>query len=116
MKTIIVKVPKAPAFDLSFKNTKENTKILVAIESLKTNTGWQFLTQVFQENLKDLSNQIITKRDPYTNKDLTDAEVDILRSKYAYLTELLNKPDTFIKQLRRTEEPEEDLDPYERGK
>lgn len=112
MKTIIVKVPKAKPFDLSFSDTKENIKILTAIEGLKANPGWQFLTQVFEANLKDLSDQIISKRDRETKKVLTDEEVDILRYKYSYLTELMEKPDAFIKQLRRTEDIEEDNDPY----
>lgn len=111
-KVIIVKRPKAPKFDLSFKKTEENTKIIVAIESLKANTGWQFLVQVFNENMKVLADNIISKKEE--GKDLTNEEVDILRFKYEYLNEIMNKPDKFLKQLTRTDEREEDLDPYQK--
>lgn len=114
-KTIIIKAPKPKSFDLSFTDTKENMKILAAIQTLQANAGWHFLTQVFQENIKFLERQIITKVDPETGKELADAQIDLLRFKHAYLTELLNKPEQFIKQLSRTDQAENDLDPYDKG-
>jgi len=113
LKTIIVKRPKAPKFDLSFRKTEENTKIIVAIESLKANAGWQFLVQVFNENLKFLADRIISKTSE-TGKELTNEEVDIMRFKYEYLNEIMNKPDKFIKELTRTDQIDEDLDPYQK--
>ena len=113
LKTIIVKRPKAPKFDLSFRKTEENTKIIVAIESLKANAGWQFLVQVFNENLKFLADRIISKISE-TGKELTNEEVDIMRFKYEYLNEIMNKPDKFIKELTRTDQIDEDLDPYQK--
>lgn len=115
VKTIIAKMPKIPAFDLSFSKPDENVKIMAALESLKTNSGWMFLTQVFQGNIKYLANQIISKTTD-TGQVLSDADIDILRFKHAYLTELLDKPDAFLKQFSRVDEKEDDLDPYERGK
>jgi hypothetical protein len=113
LKTIIVKREKPPKFSLDFKDTTNNTKILVALEQLKSTAGWVFLTQVFQANLDELSRQIISKRGP--NKEvLKDSEVDELRFKYEYLTELLEKPDYFIKQLTREEMTEVDNDPYQK--
>jgi len=114
-KTIIIKAPKPKSFDLSFTKPNENMKILAAIQTLQANAGWHFLTQVFQENIKFLERQIITKIDPETGKELTDAQIDLLRFKHAYLTELLNKPEQFIKQLSRTDQAENDLDPYDKG-
>lgn len=108
---IIIKTRKPKPFDLSFTRTNENIKIITALESLKSNSGWQFLTQIFEENLKYLSNQIIEKIDG-DGKPLTDSEVDIIRYKYGYLKELLNKPDEFLEKLTRTETEQEDLDPY----
>jgi hypothetical protein len=112
-KTIIIKQKPIKPFDLSFSKGTENAKIIVALESLKSNHGWQFMTQVLKENLKDLSDQIINKEDAYTGKVLTDAEVDVIREKYRYLNELLNKPDWFLERLTRIETQEEDLDPYQ---
>lgn len=111
LKTVIVKRPKAPKFDLSFRKTEENTKIIVAIESLKANAGWQFLVQVFNENLKFIADRIITKTSE-NGTELTNEQVDILRFKYEYLNEIMNKPDKFLKELTRTDQPEEDNDPY----
>lgn len=109
---IIVEVPKTPAFDLSFTRTEENTKIIVALENLKHNSGWQFLTQVFEENLKYLGKQIISKIGE-DNHELTEIEVDLIRSKYKYLKEILDKPDYFLKKLRVEDTITENLDPYD---
>lgn len=111
-KTIIVKVPKAPKFDLSFSKTQENTRIIVALESLKSNPGWQFITQVIQGNIKYLADQIISKQGD-NGVVLEDGDIDILRIKYDYLSEILKKPDKFLKELTRTESKEESLDPYQ---
>lgn len=111
LKTMIIKAPKVKPFDLSFKDTQENTKIIIALESLKSNAGWQFLTQVLEGNINYLSKQIITKADG--DKVLSEAEVDLLRDKYAYLTELLEKPDMFIKKLKADPAVENELDPYD---
>ena len=110
--TIIIQPPKAETFDLSFTETNENAKIVVALESLKHNAGWQFLVQIFEENLKHIGNQIISKVGG--DKTLTDGEVDSLRDKYSYLKEIVDKPDFFLKKLRK-EDPTENtnLDPYD---
>ena len=113
MRTVIIKAPKPVSFDLSFTKTNENTKILEALNTLKANAGWHFLTQVFEENIKYLAHQIITKRGD-DNQELKDADVDLLRFKHSYLSELLKKPDHFLKELTRTDQSENDLDPYEK--
>lgn len=110
-KTIIIKGPKIANFDLSFTKTSENIKIITALENLKSAPGWVFLAQVFGENIKFLENQIITKIGS-DNLPLSDQDVDKLRDKHAYLKELLEKPDFFLKKLRVSETVEENLDPY----
>lgn len=111
LKTMIIKAPKVKPFDLSFKDTTENTKIIVALESLKGNAGWQFLTQVIQGNIDYLAERIITKMDGEVK--LEEKDIDLLRDKHAYLKELLEKPDMFIKKLKSNPEVEENLDPYD---
>lgn len=115
LKTVIVKVPKMPSFDLSFEKTAENTKIIVALENLKASGGWQFLTQVFEENIKFIGNQIICKTNS-DGKTLEEIEVDRLRDRYSYLKELLAKPDFFLKKLKANENItiQEDNDPYQK--
>lgn len=113
-KIIIAKVRQQKPFDLSFSNARENTKIVVALQSLKMNAGWQFLEQLLRINMKELSESIISKQD-YSKKPLTDGEVDVLREKYRYLDELLSKPDEFMNRLsvQNEESGAENLDPYE---
>lgn len=113
LKTMIIKAPKVKPFDLTFKDVQENTKIIIALESLKGNAGWQFLTQVLKKNIEVLTNQIISKRDG--DGELKEETVDLLRDKHAYLTELLDKPDMFIKKLQggALDKQLDDLDPYE---
>lgn len=112
-KTIIVKLPKAPKFDLSFSDEKENARILNALDSLKQNAGWQFMSQILEENKKVLAKQIIDKE--VDGKILSEVEVDNLRSKYGYIRELLEKPDYYIKQLRKENVTNDNLDPYDTG-
>lgn len=113
MKVIIAKVPKVPAFDLSFEKTAENTKIIVALENLKASGGWQFLTQVFAKNIEYIGNQIINKIGD-DGKPLEEAQADRLRDRYAYLKELLAKPDHFLKLLKADTniETRDEHDPY----
>jgi len=112
-KTIIVKLPKAPKFNLSFADEKENARILSALDSLKQNIGWLFLTQILEENKKVIAKQIIEKE--ADGVVLTENDVDNLRSKYGYLKELLEKPDYYIKQLRKENVTQTSLDPYDTG-
>lgn len=112
IKTIIAKVPKIPEFDLSFEKTAENTKIIAALENLKASGGWQFLTQVFEKNIEYIGEKIISKEE--NGKSLTEIETDRLRDRYAYLKELLAKPDHFLKILRADtkKETRDEHDPY----
>lgn len=112
-KTIIVKLPKTPKFDLSFSNDKENARILTALDSLRQNAGWQFMCQILEANKKVLAQQIIEKTSD--GKILSEVEVDSLRDKHGYLKELLEKPEYYIKQLRKENVEHEDLDPYDNG-
>jgi len=109
-KPIIAKVPKVRKFDLSSASPEENARIIEALESLKQNSGWIFLTQILTVNKDVLAEQIINKEQD--GKVLTDAEVDILRQKHSYLKELLEKPDIYLRKLRIEPEEREDLDPY----
>ena len=110
LKTMIIKAPKVKPFDLSFKDVKENTKIIVALESLKGNAGWQFLTQVLEANVKYLNNCILEKKDGEII--LEEKDLDVMRDKYRFINELLEKPDMFIKKLKSPEIEPENLDPY----
>ncbi len=110
-KPIVARIQKPRPFDLSFSKMTENTKIIVALESLKFNSGWQFLTQVFKENLEFLGEQIISKKD-FDGNPLSEDQIDRLRANHEYTKELLEKPDFFLKKLKVSEEEEMDLDPY----
>ena len=109
-----MKGPDHAPFDLTMSKTSENQRIIVAIEMLKVCPGWHFMVQVMQENLKVLENCIINKVDMDGNP-ITDEQADSLRFRRAYVKELLEKPDAFLKDLTRMDEGKEDLDPYERG-
>lgn len=109
---MIIKVAKPPTFDLSFNNRVENTKIIVALESLKGNAGWQFLTQVLEKNIEYIQKCVMTKKDGEVK--LEEKELDVMRDKYEYLKELLEKPDMFIKKLKGNDDTGDNgLDPYE---
>lgn len=110
-KVIIAKVPKPRKFDLSLAKKDENIRILAALQSLEVNAGWTFLTQLFEKNKEYLAKSIIDKTDEQGNT-LSDAQVDVLRMKHAYLNELLQTPSKWIKRLAREAPPDDDLDPY----
>lgn len=112
-KTIVAKTPKVRKFDLTMSSPEESNRIVEALESLKQNVGWIFITQVLEANKEILGNQIIAKEQD--GKVLSDSEVDILRYKYSYLKELLEKPDFYLKQLRVEPTQPDSLDPYDQG-
>lgn len=112
IKTIIIKAPKIRPFDLTGERKGEEVRIIEALNSLKANAGWIYLSQIFDLNLKTLEKSIITKMED--GKKLTDAEVDLQRVKHAYLTELLEKPDYYLKQFMRQDSKDDGLDPYDK--
>lgn len=114
MKTIIIKAPRPRKFDLSFSKPNENMKILSALESLKQNQGWYFLVQMLEKERDTIDKSIISKIDPDTGKVMSDADVDLLRTKRSYLDELIRMPEKITSELSREEIPEYDADPYDK--
>lgn len=113
LKTIIIKAPKAPKFDITLKNTKDHLKIITALQTLETNQGWQFLVQVFQANIDFLTKQIITKKD-VDGSVLTDQQVDLLRDKLEFQQEIVSTPQKYLEKLIKEPSENLDLDPYEK--
>lgn len=112
---MIIKPKRVAPFDLTLENAKENTRIVLALTNLKNDAGWIFLTQVFAENKRVLAEMIIKKQD-IDGKPLTEEQTDEARYKHNYLEELMNKPDFYIKKLSPHNDPQDDLDPYDKGK
>ncbi len=111
---MIIPEPKAAPFNLSLEDQGENARIVLALNSLKGNSGWQFLMQVFRENKAILSDMIIEKIDQDGNP-ITEVQADEARFKYKYLDELMKKPDFYLKKLAPQVSPMDELDPYDQG-
>lgn len=110
-KVIIADMEPVRPFKLQDQSPEEQSRILLALQSLKMNAGWLFLSQVFKENIQVLESQILEKRGE-KNEILDENKVDELRFKRLYLKELLDKPDFWIKQIRKDVPEIENLDPY----
>lgn len=115
LKTVILKAPKVAHFNLTLEDKNENARIVLSLESLRQNAGWLFLTQVFEENKKVLAQMIIEKTD-IDGKPITEAQADEARYKHAYLKELMEKPDFYLKKLKPHADPIDENDPYDQGK
>lgn len=110
-KTVTVINAPVVHFDLTFENEKENQRILMALQSLKNNAGWQFLTQVLTENKNIMATQIIKKSNLNGGK-LTEEQTDELRYKHDFIEEIIEKPDFFLNKLSPKYNPDNNLDPY----
>jgi hypothetical protein len=107
IKTIEIKAPRVPKFNLSMEDQAENTRIVLALQSLKVNAGWIFLMQLFQKNKELLAKMIIEKKDT-DGKPITEVQADEARYKHGYLEELMGKPDEFLKKLAPHPDPKPD--------
>ena len=114
LEKIIIKPQELPErrFDLSFKNSEDNAVIISALQGLKVNEGWQFLSELMNKNLEWLAERILNKTGDQ-GEELSDAEIDKCRLRYKYVKELLDKPDFFIEKLSKEDEVIPDLDPYQ---
>lgn len=114
-KIIIAKVPRPAKFDLTLERKGEAEKVIAALESLRTNAGWMFLSQMTEKNIEYLEKQIISKigvgedGKPCT---LKDTDIDILREKHAILSEIINTPEKYLRNLKRKPSELPNLDPY----
>ena len=84
---------------------------LVALRQLQGSQGWRILLVEMERNLAILERQLMLKKDAKGNK-LSDAECDQLRDKYGYLYETKEMPGNLIKFLHRSDNKEEEFDPY----
>lgn len=112
---MIAKVRKPKKFKLTGEDIEENNRILMALESLKQNIGWMFLTQVLEENIRVMEENILNKYDE-NGAIISEDELDKLRNKRSFYKELLEKPDFYMKKLKTPNVVENSLDPYYQGK
>lgn len=94
---------------------KTNTTLVKILETGKASEFWGALLAVMDQNVKYLEHQIITKTsldDGHEGEPLTDEQVDHLRFKRQAMKDLMESPDTLIKQLTTERIPQEDLDPF----
>ena len=86
--------------------------VVGALMSLQASTGWAILVKILQENISYLEGAILNKIDPDTKEPLTDAEVEVLRTKRNLNIDLMNTPAKYTQTIKDTGEVPEDFDPY----
>ena len=86
--------------------TKEDAEMIVVwLEELKKNKGWQVL-------LADLNSELEKRNQDLRKESLTNiAQLEILRGRINDLESLMDYPERRIKHLRR--KPEENFDIYD---
>lgn len=88
------------------------------IETMKAGMAsefWGALVSITRENIAVLEKQIITKlslEPGHTGEVLTDEEVDRLRDKRSALEDLINLPETIVKDSTMEDAEEDDHDPF----
>lgn len=102
-----VEIPKqeAPAMD-----AVEN--IVASLASLQASTGWAIVVKILNDNIKYLETAILEKIDPVTKLALTDAEVEILRTRRSLNIDLRDTPANYSKVVKDTGEVPVEYDPY----
>jgi hypothetical protein len=104
-KVMTVQFPKPPA-------PRSTSGIINSLISLQTTEGWQVITGILNDNIKFLEQAILESRDPLTKEMLTAEQVDLLRVKRSLNIDLRDTPQNYIKVLEKTDEVDEEYDPY----
>ena len=88
-------------------------EIADALRALTASQGWKLLVQTIEANVAILEGQIISKRERDTGRVLNEDEVDDLRVKHGYLSELLVMPTKMAEQVTSDNGSDaEDFDPF----
>lgn len=86
--------------------------VLGALMSLQASTGWAIIVKILNENIAYLEQAILNKVDPTTQVPLSDAEVELLRTKRTLNIDLRDTPENYSKAVKDTGEVPTEYDPY----
>lgn len=86
--------------------------VIGALASLQASQGWAIVVKVINDNIAYLEKAILEKIDPLSKAPLSDAEVEILRTKRSLNIDLRETPQNYAKVVRDTGEVPEEYDPY----
>lgn len=102
-----VEIPKqeAPAADAT-------ASVISALAAMQASTGWAIVAKVLNDNIKFLETAILDKVDPITKEPLTDAEVEILRTKRNLNIDLRDTPANYSKVVKEAGSVPPDYDPF----
>ena len=103
--TVQIPTQEAPALD-----AVEN--IIASLASMQASTGWAIVVKILNDNIKYLETAILEKVDPITKAVLTDAEVEILRTKRSLNIDLRDTPQNYSKVVKDAGEAPVEYDPY----
>jgi len=106
-KVMTVQVPKK---EMPAVSDTENT--IAALTSMQASTGWAIMVKILNENIKYLEVAILEKIDPVTKMAITDAEVEILRTKRSLNIDLRDTPANYSKVIKNAGEVPVEYDPY----
>jgi hypothetical protein len=104
-KVIVAQVPK-PEVPVAVEN------IIGALASLQASQGWALIVKILNDNITYLEKAILEKIDPLTKEVLSDAEVEILRTKRSLNIDLRDTPATYSKVVKDAGAVPVDYDPY----
>jgi len=94
---------------MSLFDTNEKIDNAVALfRSLLDHGGWQLFTQIVDENIKVVTDQILHKPEGATEQDM-----DRLRDKLAVMEEMINTPEIMIAKFTQEDEKDVEVDPYD---
>ena len=86
--------------------------VIGALASLQASTGWAIVVKVLNDNIKYLETAILEKIDPETKVALSDAEIEVLRTKRGLNIDLRETPANYTKVVKDTGEIPTEYDPY----
>jgi len=86
--------------------------VSVALRSLIASAGWAEIKRILNENIKYLEKCILDRKEPVTGESITDADIEILRTKRFLNIDLRDTPENYLKKLEQEGEIPESYDPY----
>jgi outer membrane receptor for ferric coprogen and ferric-rhodotorulic acid len=106
-KVFTVEIPKQEA-----PETSAVESIIASLASMQASAGWAVVVKILNDNIKFLETAILEKVDPITKEKLTDAEVEVLRTKRSLNIDLRDTPQNYSKVVKDAGEVPVEYDPY----
>lgn len=91
---------KHTKFDLNIETQEQANELVGHLSVMIATSGWLLLKQIMNGNIARLEDIILDAKDPETGEKMTEDELSEARKTRAIMKEMIEKPESLIKQFR----------------